>query len=116
MMLTALEAELKDLRYAVRKLSQNTTSCTPQTAPSGQTIPSLIPEIAVVSHAGAEDQTSATRPDPPVAPVHVIRKMYTWINGNPETLKDIVELPESIAAQLASNGLGMRLIETYDNF
>jgi hypothetical protein len=38
--------------------------------------------------------------------------MYTWINGNPETPKDVVELPESIMAQLASNGLGTRLIET----
>lgn len=96
----------------MRELSQNTTSREPQTAPSEQTIPGLVPEIAVVSHAGAENQISATRPEPPVAPVHVIRKMYTWINGNHETLKDVIELPESIAAQLASNGLGIRLIET----
>jgi hypothetical protein len=38
--------------------------------------------------------------------------MYTWINGNPETPKDVVELSEPIKAQLASNGLGLRLIET----
>ncbi|KAF5576619.1 transcriptional activator of proteases prtT [Fusarium pseudoanthophilum] len=109
--LTALEAELAELRCAVRELSQNTTSRAPQIAQSGQNITASVSEIAVVSHAGAEDQTSATRPDPPVAPVHVIRKMYTWINGNPETPKDAVELPESIVAQLASDGLGLRLIE-----
>ncbi|KAI1060735.1 hypothetical protein LB506_007062 [Fusarium annulatum] len=110
--LTALEAELKDLRCAVRELSQNTTCRAPQTAPSEQHITGSVPKLAVLSHPGAEDQTSATRPDPPVAPVHVIRKMYTWINGNPETPKDVVELPESIAAQLASNRLGLLLIET----
>ncbi|SCN92828.1 uncharacterized protein FFB20_09294 [Fusarium fujikuroi] len=110
--LTALEAELKDLRCAVRELSQNTTCRAPQTAPSEQHITGSVPKSVVVSHPGAEDQTSATRVDPPVAPVHVIRKMYTWINGNPETPKDVVELPESIAAQLASNRLGLRLIET----
>ncbi|KAF5555311.1 transcriptional activator of proteases prtT [Fusarium napiforme] len=109
--LTALEAELAELRCAVRELSQNATSHAPQSAQSEQNITASVPEITVVSHAGAEDQTSATRPDPPVAPVHVIRKMYTWINGNPETPNDAVELPESIVAQLASNGLGQRLIE-----
>ncbi|PNP74668.1 hypothetical protein FNYG_12004 [Fusarium nygamai] len=110
--LTTLEAELAELRCAVRELNQNTTSRAPQSAQSEQNITASVPEIAVVSHADAGDQTSATRPDPPVAPVHVIRKMYTWINGNPETPKDVVELPASILAQLASNGLGLRLIET----
>ncbi|KAG5807203.1 hypothetical protein H9Q74_007886 [Fusarium xylarioides] len=110
--LTALEAELVELRCAVRELSQNTTSRATQSAPSEQNITASVPEITVISHAGAEDQTCATRPDPPLAPVHVIRKMYTWINGNPESPKDVVELPESITAQLASNGLGLRLIET----
>ncbi|KAF5675605.1 transcriptional activator of proteases prtT [Fusarium denticulatum] len=110
--LTALEAELAELRCAVRELSQNTTSRASQSAQSEQNITASVPETAVASHAGAGDQTSANRPDPPVAPVHVIRKMYTWINGNPETPKDVVELPESIMAQLASNGLGLRLIKT----
>ncbi|KAF5578040.1 transcriptional activator of proteases prtT [Fusarium pseudocircinatum] len=110
--LTALEAELAELRCAVRELSQNKTSRAPQSVQSEQDITASVPETAVVSHAVAEDQTSTNRPDPPVAPVHVIRKMYTWINGNPETPKDVVELPESIMAQLASNGLGLRLIKT----
>ncbi|RBR15535.1 hypothetical protein FVER53590_26001 [Fusarium verticillioides] len=110
--LTALEAKLAELRCAVRELTQNTTSRAPQSAQSEQNITAPVPEIAGVSHAEAEDQTSATRPDSPVAPVHVIREMYTWINGNPETPKDVVELPESIMAQLASNRLGQRLIET----
>ncbi|KAF5724198.1 transcriptional activator of proteases prtT [Fusarium mundagurra] len=110
--LTALEAELAELRCAVRELSQNTTSRPLQTAPSEQNITASVPEVTVVSHVRAEDQASAACLDPPVAPVHVIRKMYTWINGNPETPKDVVELPESITAQLASNGLGLRLIET----
>lgn len=96
----------------MRELSQKTTSRAPQTAPSEQHITGSVPKLAVGSHPGAQDQTSTTRLEPPVAPVHVIRKMYTWINGNPETPKDVVELPESIAAQLASNRLGLRLIET----
>ncbi|KAF5536347.1 transcriptional activator of proteases prtT [Fusarium mexicanum] len=94
--LTALEADLAELRCAVRELSQN----------------SVFPEIDAISHPRTEAQISTARLEPPVAPVRVIRKMYTWINGNPETPKDMVELPESIRAQLASDGLGLRLIET----
>ncbi|KAF5618391.1 transcriptional activator of proteases prtT [Fusarium sp. NRRL 52700] len=112
--LTTLEAELAELRLAVRELSQNSISQSPapQTALSNQDITASTAEIDVVSHARAEDQTSEAHLDPPVAPVHAIRKMYTWINGNLETPKDVVELPAPIRTQLASNGLGMRLIKT----
>ncbi|KAF5247680.1 hypothetical protein FANTH_6303 [Fusarium anthophilum] len=112
--LTALEAELAELRCAVRELSQSSVSQSPipQTATSIHNNTASVPEIDVVSQARTEPQISTARLEPPVAPVRVIRKMYTWINGNPETPKDMVELPESIRAQLASDGLGLRLIET----
>ncbi|KAF5672623.1 transcriptional activator of proteases prtT [Fusarium circinatum] len=110
----ALEAELAELRCAVRELSQNSVSQSPvpQTAPSNQNTTASVPEIDAISRARTGAQISAAHIEPPVAPVRVIRKMYTWINGNPETPKDMVELPESIRAQLASDGLGLRLIET----
>ncbi|KAH7244528.1 uncharacterized protein BKA55DRAFT_574037 [Fusarium redolens] len=110
--LTALESELAELRCAVRKLSQATTSCAPRTASSNQDTTTSVPEITTVSHDRVEDHTATARLDPPVAPVRVIRKMYTWINGNPESPRDSVELPEPIRAKLGSNGLGLRLIET----
>ncbi|WKT43925.1 hypothetical protein QSH57_008778 [Fusarium oxysporum f. sp. vasinfectum] len=108
----ALESELAELRLAVRELSQTATSRALQPTSSNQDATTSVPVIAEVSRERTEDQRVATCLDPPVAPVRVIRKMYTWINGNPETPKDVVELSEPIKAQLASNGLGLRLIET----
>ncbi|KAH7203465.1 hypothetical protein DER44DRAFT_885311 [Fusarium oxysporum] len=110
--LMALESELAELRLAVRELCQTASSRALRTTSSNQDPTTSVPVIAEVSQERTEDQTVATCLDPPVAPVRVIRKMYTWINGNPETPKDVVELPESIRAQLASNDLGLRLIET----
>ncbi|KAL9568808.1 hypothetical protein ACKAV7_007025, partial [Fusarium commune] len=112
--LTALESELADLRCVVRELSQKTTSRVPPTTLSNRNTTASVPEITSISHEILVDHTAAARVDPPVAPVRVIRKMYTWINGNPETPKDVIELPESTRAQLASNDLGVRLIETKD--
>ncbi|KAM0081728.1 hypothetical protein ACKRZS_006116 [Fusarium odoratissimum] len=109
----ALESELAELRLAVRELCQTASSRALRTTSSNQDTTTSVPVIAEVSQERTEDQTVATCLDPPVAPVRVIRKMYTWINGNPETPKDVVELPESIRAQLASNDLGLRLIETF---
>jgi hypothetical protein len=108
----ALESELAELRLAVREFSQTATSRALQPTSSNQDATTSVPVIAEVSRGRIEDQRVATCLDPPVAPVRVIRKMYTWINGNPETPKDVVELSEPIKAQLASNGLGLRLIET----
>ncbi|ENH74383.1 Transcriptional activator of proteases prtT [Fusarium oxysporum f. sp. cubense race 1] len=110
--LMALESELAELRLAVRELSQTATCRALQPTSSNQDATTSVPVISEVSLERTEDQRVATCLDPPVAPVRVIRKMYTWINGNPEAPKDVVELSEPIKAQLASNGLGLRLIET----
>jgi hypothetical protein len=110
--LSALETELAELRCAVRDLSQRTTTCAPNTAPSdrSETVPAR--NRAQSAHEGSRSPIAATSMDSPIAPVGVIRKMYTWITGELDSPQDCVELPESIRAQLASNGLGKRLIET----
>ncbi|KAF4435872.1 Transcriptional activator of proteases prtT [Fusarium acutatum] len=112
--LMAVESELAELRLAVHDLRQTATSRALQTTSSNQDATTSVPVAAEVSQQTIEDQRDATCPDPQVAPVRVIRKMYTWINGNPETPRDVVELLEPARTQLAENGLGARLIETKD--
>lgn len=107
--LAAVESELAELRSSVRELRQLTVSGTSRTESSSRNPPALDPEHE--PHRRASGDAAETATDPPVAPIRVIRKMYTWINGDHEGPQDSIDLPEQVKAKLALKGLGSRLIE-----